>query len=35
MRSLAAELRELAALRESVVLTDEEFDDQKRRLLGR
>lgn len=32
--SIAAELRELADLRDSGVLTDEEFTEQKRRLLG-
>jgi Short C-terminal domain len=31
--SIAAELRELAALRDSGILTDEEFTEQKRRLL--
>jgi PPE-repeat protein len=31
---IAAELRELAALRDSGILTDEEFTEQKRRLLG-
>jgi Short C-terminal domain len=29
------ELRELAELRNSGILTDEEFSEQKRRLLGR
>jgi PPE-repeat protein len=32
---LAADLRELAALRDSGILTDEEFTEEKRRLLGR
>jgi PPE-repeat protein len=32
---IAAELRELAELRDSGILTDEEFSEQKRRLLGR
>jgi PPE-repeat protein len=32
---IAAELRELAVLRDSGILTDEEFSEQKRRLLGR
>jgi PPE-repeat protein len=32
---IAAELRELADLRNSGILTDEEFSEQKRRLLGR
>lgn len=32
--SIAAELRELAALRDSGILTDEEFIEQKRRLLA-
>jgi PPE-repeat protein len=32
--SIAAELRELAALRDSGILTDEEFSEQKRRLLA-
>jgi PPE-repeat protein len=32
---IAAELRELAELRNSGILTDEEFSEQKRRLLGR
>jgi PPE-repeat protein len=32
---IAAELRELAELRESGILTDEEFGEVKRRLLGR
>ncbi len=31
--SIAAELRELASLRDSGILTDEEFTEQKRRLL--
>ena len=31
--SIAAELRELASLRDSGILTDEEFSEQKRRLL--
>jgi hypothetical protein len=31
--SIAAELRELASLRDSGILTDEEFGEQKRRLL--
>jgi hypothetical protein len=31
--SIAAELRELAALRDSGILTDAEFTEQKRRLL--
>ena len=31
---IAAELRELADLRDSGILTDEEFTEQKRRLLG-
>jgi PPE-repeat protein len=31
---IAAELRELAALRDSGILTNEEFTEQKRRLLG-
>ncbi|WP_227371145.1 SHOCT domain-containing protein [Mycobacterium fragae] len=30
----AAELRELAELRDSGILTEEEFTQQKRRLLG-
>jgi PPE-repeat protein len=34
-RGIAAELRELADLRNSGILTDEEFSEQKRRLLGR
>jgi hypothetical protein len=34
-RGIAAELRELAELRNSGILTDEEFSEQKRRLLGR
>jgi PPE-repeat protein len=32
---IAAELRELAELRDSGILTDEEFSEQKRRILGR
>jgi PPE-repeat protein len=32
--SIAAELRELAALRDSGILTDEEFTEQKRQLLA-
>jgi PPE-repeat protein len=32
---IAAELRELAELRDSGILTDDEFTEQKRRLLGR
>jgi PPE-repeat protein len=32
---IAAELRELAELRDSGILTDEEFSEQKRRVLGR
>jgi PPE-repeat protein len=32
---IAAELRELAELRDSGILTNEEFSEQKRRLLGR
>jgi PPE-repeat protein len=32
---IAAELREFAELRDSGILTDEEFSEQKRRLLGR
>ncbi|GFG76508.1 PPE family protein, SVP subgroup [Mycobacterium botniense] len=32
--SLAAELRELAELRDSGILTEEEFSEQKRRVLG-
>ncbi len=32
--SVAAELRELAELRDSGILTDREFEEQKRRLLG-
>jgi PPE-repeat protein len=32
--SIAAELRELASLRDSGILTDEEFSEQKRRLLA-
>jgi PPE-repeat protein len=32
--SIAAELRELASLRDSGILTDEEFRNQKKRLLG-
>jgi anti-sigma factor RsiW len=35
VKGIAAELRELAELRESGVLTDEEFLELKRRLLGR
>lgn len=35
MTGIAAELRELAELRDSEILTDEEFSEQKRRLLGR
>ena len=35
LRELAELLRELAALRDSGILTDEEFNVQKRRLLGR
>ena len=35
VRGIAAELRELAELRDSGILTDEEFSEQKRRLLGR
>lgn len=31
--SIAAELRELASLRDSGILIDEEFSEQKRRLL--
>ena len=33
--AIAAELRELAELRDSGILTDEEFSEQKQRLLGR
>jgi PPE-repeat protein len=33
--AIAAELRQLAELRELGILTDEEFSEQKRRLLGR
>ncbi|BDB42416.1 MULTISPECIES: PPE family protein, SVP subgroup [Mycobacterium] len=33
--SIAAELRELASLRDAGILTDEEFTEQKRRLLPR
>jgi hypothetical protein len=32
--SIAAELRELASLRDSGILTDEEFNQQKKRLLA-
>lgn len=32
--SIAAELRELADLRHAGILTDDEFTEQKRRLLG-
>lgn len=32
---IAAELRELAELRDSGILTDEEFSEVKRRVLGR
>jgi hypothetical protein len=32
--SIAAELRELASLRDSGILTDEEFTEQKQRLLA-
>jgi len=32
---IAAELRELAELRDSGILTVGEFNEQKRRLLGR
>jgi len=32
--SIAAELRELASLRDAGVLTDEEFTEQKKRLLA-
>jgi PPE-repeat protein len=32
--SIAAELRELASLHDSGILTDEEFSDQKKRLLS-
>jgi hypothetical protein len=32
--SIAAELRELASLRDSGILTDEEFTEQKKRLLA-
>lgn len=32
---IASELREFAALRDSGILTDEEFNEQKRRLLSR
>jgi hypothetical protein len=32
---IAAELRELAELRDLGILTDKEFSEQKRRLLGR
>jgi hypothetical protein len=35
VKGIAAELRELAELRDSGVLTDEEFPELKRRLLGR
>jgi hypothetical protein len=35
VKGIAAELRELAELRDSGVLTDEEFLELKRRLLGR
>jgi len=35
IRGIAAELRELAELRDLGILTDEEFSEQKRRLLGR
>ena len=34
LRQLTEALRELAALRDSGILTDEEFNEQKRRLLG-
>jgi PPE-repeat protein len=34
MTGIAAEIRELAELRVSGILTDEEFNEQKRRLLG-
>ncbi|MCV7400709.1 SHOCT domain-containing protein [Mycobacterium fragae] len=34
MTRTAAELRELAELRDSGILTEEEFTQQKRRLLG-
>jgi putative oligomerization/nucleic acid binding protein len=34
MVSIAAELRELASLRDSGILTDEEFSEQKKRLLA-
>jgi PPE-repeat protein len=34
MTGVAAELRELAGLRDSGILTDDEFNRQKRRLLG-
>ncbi len=34
LREVAELLRELAALRDSGILTDEEFNEQKRRLLG-
>jgi hypothetical protein len=32
---IGAELRELAELRDSGILTDEEFSELKRRVLGR
>jgi hypothetical protein len=32
--SIAAELRELASLRDAGILTDDEFGEQKRRLLA-
>jgi hypothetical protein len=32
--SIAAELRELASLRDAGILTDEEFTEQKKRLLA-
>jgi PPE-repeat protein len=35
VKGIAAELRQLADLRDSGILTDEEFNEQKRRLLGR
>ena len=34
LTGLAAELRELAELRDSGILTNDEFSRQKRRLLG-
>jgi hypothetical protein len=34
LTSIAAELRELASLRDAGILTDEEFNEQKKRLLA-